>query len=232
MLFFHWLDVTWELPFGLRARLASHSEWVVYDEIFVHGEYDRALGLALDVAAGHDLPIHIVDIGSHVGLFTLRATQQVLERGMGNRQFKITAVEGNAVLVKEFQARIFGDNGLSRNVALTHGLVGRRTGQAYLNGDSLFRREEPAVMVPFVDLSALLAGAPQIDLLKCDIEGAELLLLENYPDLLRKVNVAVFELHANLCDTRRCRELLREYGFAHGETLRRGDPYSLYCAWR
>ena len=38
-------------------------------------------------------------------------------------------------------------------------------------------------------------------LLKCDIEGAELLFLENYEDLLGKVRNAVFELHHEQCDT-------------------------------
>jgi hypothetical protein len=46
------------------------------------------------------------------------------------------------------------------------------------------------------------------------------------------VRVAVFELHSNLCDTARCRELLTQYGFTQFETLRAGDPYSVYCVWR
>jgi FkbM family methyltransferase len=232
LLFFHWLDLTWQLSCGLRARLGSYTDWVVYNEIFVHGEYDQALRRALETAAGHAAPIHIVDLGANVGFFTLRAVQQLLERGVEARRFMITAVEGDADCVKEFEARIFAENELSRTVTLTHGLVGNRSGEANLHGDSLFRREMRGAAVPFVDLDLLLSNVPRIDLLKCDIEGAELLLIENYPELLRKVNVAVFELHSNLCDTARCRELLTQYGFTHAETDRAGDPYSVYCVWR
>src|SRR3954465_4369891 len=126
MLFFEWLDLTWDLSFGLRARLNTYNDWIIYNEIFVHGEYDRALRLALDAVAGDDSPIHIVDIGANVGFFTLRAAQRVMERGWLYRGFTITAVEGNVACIKEFHARIFGENGLSGTVTLTHGLVGKR----------------------------------------------------------------------------------------------------------
>jgi FkbM family methyltransferase len=232
LVFFRWLDLTWELSWGLRARLATYTDWVVYNEIFVHGEYDKALSLAFDTAAHHPAPIQIVDVGANVGFFTLRAVQQLTERGLKDRGYTITAVEGNPECAKEFAARIFGENDLSPTVTLTHGLVGRRDGAANLYGDSLFRREMRGVLVPFIDLDVLLSTAPRIDLLKCDIEGSELLFIENYPDLLRKVNVAVFELHSNLCDTDRCRELLNEYGFTHAEMHRAQGQYSLYCVWR
>jgi FkbM family methyltransferase len=232
LFFFQWLDLTEELSYGLRVRLGSYNDWVVYNEIFVHGEYDKALRRAFETAAAHAAPIHIVDIGANVGFFTLRAVQQLLERGMEARGFTIAAVEGDAGCVKEFESRIFGENKLSRNVRLMHGLVGKRSGAAELHGDSLFRRELRGVTVPFVDLDTLFSNVPRIDLLKCDIEGAELLLIENYPELLRKVSVAVFELHSNLCDTARCRELLTQYGFVHGEIHRAGDPYFVYCVWR
>jgi FkbM family methyltransferase len=232
LVFFRWLDLTWELSGGLRARLTSYTDWVVYNEIFVHGEYDKALSFAFDAAARHTAPIHIVDVGANVGFFTLRAVQQLAARGFTDRGYGVTAVEGDGECAREFAARVFEENRLSSTVTLTHGLVGRRDGAAKLHGDSLFRRDTRGVEVPFVDLDLLLSAVPRIDLLKCDIEGAELLFIENYPDLLRKVNVAVFELHSNLCDIDRCRKLLTEYGFTHGQTHRAGDPYSLYCVWR
>ena len=229
---FQWIDLKWQLPGGLLIRLKNYPEWLLYNEIFVQGEYDRALRRALDGAACHAGPIHVVDLGAHVGFFTLRALHQIAERGAGERGFMITAVEGDAGRVKEFEARIFEDNGLSRAVRLAHGLVGRRGGDGILHGDSLFRPQLRGAASPFVDLDALLSNVARIDLLKCDIEGAELLFIENYPELLRKVNVAVFELHADLCATARCRELLTQYGFTHAETDRAGDPYSVYCVWR
>src|SRR5215208_1602412 len=102
------------------------------------------------------------------------------------------------------------------------------------HGDnSLFRPgSATAIEAQYVDLSALLASVPDIDLLKCDIEGAELLFIQNYRDVLQRVRVAIFELHDELCDTERCRQLLREYGFSHERMIRQTGPYSIHCVWR
>jgi FkbM family methyltransferase len=232
LVLFQWVDLKWQLPCGLRVRLKNYPEWLLYNEIFVQGEYDQALRRALETASAHGGPIHIVDLGAHVGFFTLRALHQLVERRTEDRGFMITAVEGDADRAKEFEARILADNELSQTVRLARGLVGNRSGEANLYGDSLFRRELRGVAVPFIDLDELLSNVSRIDLLKCDIEGAELLFIENYPELLRKVSVAVFELHSDLCDTARCRELLTQYGFTHAETDRAGDPFSVYCVWR
>ncbi len=74
----------------------------------------------------------------------------------------------------------------------------------------------------FIDLSILMEKVGEIDLLKCDIEGAELLFLENYGDLLGKVRNAVFELHHEQCDTNKCRDILLKSGFR--ETVLRATP--------
>ena len=97
---------------------------------------------------------------------------------------------------------------------------------------SLFKAPmQSGTEVAYIDLLLLLAREPVIDLLKCDIEGAELLFIQNYPDLLRKVRVAVFELHDHLCDTQQCRRLLREYGFTQQAVLRQSESDSIYCVW-
>jgi hypothetical protein len=84
----------------------------------------------------------------------------------------------------------------------------------------------------YVDLSVLLGSTARIDLLKCDIEGAELLFLQNYPDLLQKVDVAVFEFHRDMCDVDRCQALLVEYGFTRSHVSRERDSYLIYTAWK
>jgi hypothetical protein len=91
---------------------------------------------------------------------------------------------------------------------------------------------QAGVRVGYVDLNPLFTLIPRIDLLKCDIEGAELLFIQNYPELLRKVRVAVFELHDDLCDTQQCRRLLNEYSFTYQAVLRQAPPTSIYCVWR
>jgi len=233
ILLFRWLDLTWELPSGLHLRVASYGDWIIYNEIFVRGEYDQANSIAVGSAADNDSPLHIVDLGANVGFFTLHAVDRLRQRGRASEEFMITAVEGNERCIKEFQARVFAENGLSRSVRLIHGLVGERTGVATFYDNTLFNEGgRSGVRVPYVDLSSLFASSPHIDLLKCDIEGAELLFIENYTDVLRKVRVAVFELHDDKCDTQQCRSLLSKLGFTHQAVLRPGSPCSIYCAWR
>src|SRR5262249_21874495 len=112
ILLFRWLDLTWELPSGLHLRVASYGDlmicdWIIYNEIFVRGEYDQALSIALGSAADNDSPLHIVDLGANVGFFTLHAVDRLRQRGRASEEFMITAVEGNERCIKEFQARVF-----------------------------------------------------------------------------------------------------------------------------
>jgi len=64
-----------------------------------------------------------------------------------------------------------------------------------------------------VDVNAFMKDKVEIDFSKCDIEGSELMFIENYGDLLRKVRYAVFALHHDLCDTEKCLSILESLGF-------------------
>lgn len=66
--------------------------------------------------------------------------------------------------------------------------------------------------VPFLDLESVLPARRRVNLLKCDIEGAEELFLESYSGLLGRIDVAVFEFHRELCDVGRCMRLIEEAG--------------------
>ena len=197
-LMFEWLNLKWAMPSGVELEVANYGDWVTYNEVFVSGEYDRAIERAAEAAGS---PMQIVDLGANVGFFSLRAVDRL--RG---RPLAITAVESEAGFVEDYRARVIETNRVT-TARVIHGLI------------------------PQVDLSAALAGIPRIDLLKCDIEGGEQGFIETFPDVLAKVRVAVFELHANLCDTERCKRLLAEAGFSGG-VLRAGDPYFTYLVWR
>jgi hypothetical protein len=83
-----------------------------------------------------------------------------------------------------------------------------------------------------LDLSAHFAGVGCIDLLKCDIEGAEQLFLETYPDLLQKTHAVVVELHSEHCDTARCRSLLNDAGFTGHRVIEKEPTESLEYFWK
>jgi FkbM family methyltransferase len=152
----------------------------------------------------------------------------------------MTLVEGDAKIARRQHAVLVDDNHLGDQVRLVHGLAGARSGDAVLHRSRdhllssivLPRLSSGGTRVPFVDLDKLLPGNSEIALLKCDIEGAELAVLENYAELLHRVRVAVFELHDNLCDTSRCKQLLAAYGFTGQHEVVADAVSTIYTTWR
>lgn len=237
-LLFEWLDLTWPLPSGVRIRVAHYGDWAVYNEIFVNGEYDAAIAMALGNASPR--PLRVLDLGANVGYFSLRLVDRLRHRGEPDDRVTITAVEADAVCARRYLERVHGENGLGSIAMLVRGAVGRRSGRAVLSGGELHFPHgrvstgdgTRGAAVEYLDLAALMAGTDQIDLLKCDIEGSEEALIEHYPDLFQKVRMAVFEFHRPLCDVDRCQALLREYGFTHFVTYRESDTNFTCGVWR
>jgi len=238
---FAWLRLQWVFPSGIDIRIANYGEWIVYNEVFVAGEYDRALALAFDRAAPSGRTPHVVDLGANVGFFTLRVLHEARQRGTSAR---VTAIEAHPALAARFRARVDPQRAPAEQVRLVQGLAGARSGTALFYEDTVQasgstqvegrrpgRRQGTAMRLSYVDLSAITDGEPFVDLIKCDIEGSEEQVIENYGDLFAKAGVAVFELHRDLCDVARCQEMLRGCGFTHAATLREGMNFT-YLVWR
>jgi FkbM family methyltransferase len=235
-----WLGLSWRRSSGVVVRLSSYADWILYNAIFVDGEYDPAIKKALEIAGAGCL--NVVDLGANVGLFTLRFVDLLRQLRPQHEEFELTLVEANARLIEELRLRV-AENRLAEQVKIIQGLVGERSGAAILYGGraardelchgSIFPRAMPSgPRVDYVNLSPVLAPEREIHLLKCDIEGAELLFVQNYTDVLRKTRVAVFEMHHDLCDTDLCRRLLEEVGFSHHAVLSERPADSIYCVWR
>jgi FkbM family methyltransferase len=235
-----WLGLSWRRSSGVAVRLSSYADWILYNAIFVDGEYDPAITKALELAGPGRL--HVLDLGANVGLFTLRFVDLLRQVRPQHTEFALTLVEANARLIGELRQRV-AENRLAEHVKLIHGLVGERSGAAMLYGGgaardelchgSVFPRAIPSgPLVDYVDLGPVLASEPEIHLLKCDIEGAELLFVQHYADLLQKTRVAVFEMHHDLCDTGLCCRLLAQAGFPHHAVLSHRPADSIHCVWR
>lgn len=211
---------------GLTIQIRDEVDWILFDDIFLKREYDRAISELLERLPG-DRRIEILDLGANVGYFSLRTAQRLLEEGRGN-DFRLTLVEGSPKTHRRLRTNLAGQPPLRGRVKLVHGLVGRTGGTARIaersfhatsrvvgSGDRAWGARE----VPYHDLGPYWAEAGEIDLLKCDIEGAEEAFLASYRHLLPTVRLAVFELHHDACDTERCRRILAEAGLAHRATL-------------
>ena len=171
------LKLGYILPSGLEVQVCNRSDWTVYNEVMVGGEYDFAIDFALDRRrSGH--PFHAVDLGGNVGYFTFRCADRFLRRWPDDGRLRITVVEGSPVVFAELERRINSQPRLSPRVTLHKGLVGLREGEAYIGASHVHYgnaisscAKAGAIGVPFVNLIEILRHADEIDLLKCDIEG-------------------------------------------------------------
>jgi FkbM family methyltransferase len=220
------------LPSGLRVAVRSFSDWVVFNEVFVDGEYDPVIDELM-----RDPPAEVwtLDVGANVGMFTLRLMDRWLRADRGGSRHHVVCIEG-APSTFRVLARNLDQPQLASMCTLHQGLAGQRSGvgristSAHTAVNSIIDRS-PSLLrarVPFVDLTRLLPADTRIALLKCDVEGAEELLLGNYPDLLRRVDSAVVELHHQFCSPAGCRELLSQAGLDRISVLKTsGDDCTL-----
>jgi FkbM family methyltransferase len=226
------LDLDCELRSGLRVQIRNRADWEMYNEILVNGEYDVPLDFTLDkFQAGR--PLVIVDLGGNVGYFAFRCADECIMRGVGD-SLSLVVVEGAPLMFRELQRRVQAAPLLHGKVYLLNGLVGRTGGEAYITGSHLHYSnvacDEPhpgASRVAYIDLDKELARFEAIDLIKCDIEGSEFDLIDNYENLLRKTRAAVFEFHRYGRNLDAARNKLSHYGFDCRKVLRDAEHYSI-----
>lgn len=230
------LSLEWTLKSGLNIKVASYAEWIIYNDIFVDGEYNLPIERFLSVAS--DNPLIILDLGANVGYFTLKAADFILTKNP-NADFLITLVEGSPSNYRKLKSRLAKQPALANKIRLICGLVGKPDGKAKIREFDFHVKnmvcnngKSKGVIVPFVNLNSLYSENQDIDLLKCDIEGLEQIFIENHKELLKKVKFAVFELHSNKCDVEHCIHLLKEAGFLNHTKLDERSILGIHFFWK
>lgn len=227
------LDLECVLRSGIRVRVRSHPDWVIYNEVIVNGEYDAVIRETLD---RHPVsgPMQVVDLGANVGYFSFRFADLYLQRFGATGDLRLTLVEGSPAVFTELKQRVLNEPFLRDRTQLVNGLVGQRSGGAYIDQGYIHYghgasadRTYGARFVPYVDLSTLLESNERIDLLKCDIEGAEFDLIDSYGARLRSVNALVIEFHHYDKDVDHARKQLLDLGFKPPEVLSAVSPCSV-----
>ncbi len=225
------MRLCWTLESGLLVEVRSVAEWVIYNDIFVNGEYDLPIRAVARSCTENRL--EILDIGANVGFFTLRAADYLLRR-KPMTQFSITLVEGSPSVYRRLQSRIGKQSLLTGRVRAVRGLAGRRSGFGRIR-ERTFHVMNAVTTKPFVgrrvryvDFTGLPTPRGTVDLMKCDIEGHELVFFENNFELLCRTRLAVVELHHERCDTDGCVRVLGNAGLSTDRQLRSGDGYSVH----
>jgi FkbM family methyltransferase len=167
----------------------------------------------------------IIDGGAHIGLATLYF-KWLYPQG------RVWAFEPNEKLARLWQQNM--DNNAVTGVTLIRKALGKHesegtafyidktawqwhsTGSFYLGAWSGEQKEQQEIKVAVTQLKRYVRDLPRVDLLKLDIEGAEMgVILSLRGEALDKVRAMIFEWHARGAGERR-RELiqfLRKSGF-------------------
>jgi FkbM family methyltransferase len=210
------LKARWRLRSGLNVIIENDSDWFVYNEIFVNKEYDEALMLFISELEPQPL---IIDLGANVGYFTLKIADELIHAGRSN--FEIVSLEAAPQNYSVLQKRI-KQHLLKGKVTATLGLAGFKSGtHSVVHSEQHYGHSSASgestggntTIVSYVDIEKLLPDTnKKISFLKCDIEGSEEIFIKEYFNLLQRVEMAVFEFHADNCDVDNCRAMLKNVG--------------------
>jgi FkbM family methyltransferase len=219
----------------VRFTIRSASDWMMFCDIFLDGEYDKPIHRALSANAATNT-VHVLDLGANSGFFTFRLADRAQHIAFPET-IRIVAVEGSPANTRRFRNNL-REAGLPASIQVesVHGLVGERKGVGHIlesQSWGMSHVDRHGIPVPYVDLSPLVKDWPRIDLLKCDIEGSEFDFLRVYADILHKTRLAVFEFH-NAASERiqECRRFLTSYGLVNQELLRTCGPNTVELFWR
>jgi len=158
------------------------------------------------------------DIGSNLGLFSLAASVSAGSRG------RVIAVEPDTAIVSLLRRSVAANHGnspvdvlpvaVADKVGVAQFHVARRNrSTSYLDGFGTKQTGgvRTTVMVPTVTLDWLAAQFPSPDIIKIDVEGAELQVLAGGNQVLRELPTVVCEVANH--NAAAVAELLRGYGY-------------------
>ena len=218
------LGLKWTLGTGMRLQVLSRTDWTLYNDIFVEGEYDEAIDALIHRPSGKDKAL-VLDLGANVGFFGLRLFHMLSLAGISAKQLQVVAVEPSPANLAELQRRAQQQGEWADCMMIVPGLVGEnKLGTATLFESHNYHMDtlidgmqypgSRRITSSFVNLDRILPEGQPVHLLKCDIEGAELAFVENYGALLGRVQIAIFEVHHNVCDVEQMKRVLESAGLS------------------
>jgi FkbM family methyltransferase len=176
---------------GVRTQVllrAGTSDVPIFEQIFVHGQYDVSLGFE---------PRSILDAGANIGLAAVFFANRY-------RDARILAVEPDR---RNFELLVQNTRDYPKIKAIHAGLWSRRVPLRIVNpGDEpwAFRLEEgrdgESIAAITVEAAMEALDAGRIDLLKLDIEGSELDVMRHSQAWIERIGAIVAELHGPACE--------------------------------
>jgi len=182
---------------ALKLQLYTHYEGLqVIDEVLVLGQYSK--GLESDSRV-------VVDVGAHIGTFTLLAALTMERRGTQGVVISVEPVSINYMLLLN-NVKL---NRLEHYVKPIKAAVASQKTTLEVGWIGVKEKIQTITMHEIVDIIEKL-GYNNIDLLKMDIEGAEIDVLLNNNSWLKYVNRIVMELHPQVYGHEGVSKIVRE----------------------
>jgi FkbM family methyltransferase len=197
--------------YGLQSPLFSNHFADSFNEVFIDHEYDAILDLI-------KIPSTWLDLGCHAGFFSLWLMSQRLKRNLPSRECNAILVDADPSAVTQAR-KLIEWNGLNQAFKIIHGAVthsGVETQVKFvvrpLMASSLADEsplEGHILSVPSLSVDQLLQQAPrELDLIKIDVEGAELDFFIHYQTLIKYSRYVLVEWHARSGSENRRSEVL------------------------
>lgn len=222
------LPVVLKLPLGLKALCSLDmllETWRNILHVFYYRDYEQVPGFTPRKGW------IVVDVGAYLGLYTLRAAKLVGEEGLVvaveplERSFKLLAANvrlnglGNVAALRRCVASKEGVRKLYVPERLVNATLVRRYAEA-MGG---IRR---AIKAQAITLPDILKRVDPVDLLKLDVEGAEVEILESSKGWIKpsRVRRVVVEVHTDVANPRSVASILEEEGYEVAIYLPEGAP--------
>jgi FkbM family methyltransferase len=193
---FPWANATVRLETGVQFPVRDKSDFNVVNEILQCGIYDRFLDALPPVRT-------VLDLGCHHGYFALLLEHRRRKAHRDGEGSHYVLVDANPDMVEQARQAL-ALNALA-DAEVRQGIVAPASGTAEfyisaatetssLSRPSRYRRRLTAQPL---DLTALVKTSfpGGIDLVKCDIEGAEVALIRDWGEALAGANALILEWH-------------------------------------
>ena len=228
------LGLSWKLKSGYTINISSYSDWCVYNDLFVNGEYDMAIEETLSDRITGSV-VNIVDLGANVGFFTLRFMDLLCRHSIFKGKAQFWMVEASHDLVKLLNNKFHSLESDKLKFNIVEGLVGNKSGGADFNihkdslkssvFDILGHRKNN---IEYLNLEKYLKDIEYIDLLKCDVEGSEFDFIDCYGKFLEKINHLAIEFHAEYGSVSDAKQKLKNIGFENNRCLHDAGSQQTY----
>ncbi len=167
-----------------------------FSEVFIRREYGSILG-------NMPLPLRWLDLGSHCGYFSLFMEWEARRAGLCGKRSALL-VDGDPGGVEKTR-RLLVANGLTEGFDVMHGAIAAGSGEvmfgrrAFMASSLVSADASPSdkIRVPILDSAFLMKlFPPPYDLIKVDIEGAEIEFFHHYIPVIAGANALLIEWHS------------------------------------